>query len=416
MLKQPKKRPVGVGQLSLVEHALCPLASTGVENLVHSATYFYSDAMRKRKAAQVRVFAPLGLLPNDELYLWGLLNLTMSLPDHQNTFTATPHWCLKQMGLIDHQNRRGGRQYHQFYRALERLSSVKYLSDACYDPSRGEYRKVSFGFFSYSLPTNIESSRAWTVSWDNVFMELIQAKGGGMRFDLELYRLLDVASRRLFLFVLKVGYRKGRLPVMELRHVAVDLLGISPSVSLRDMKAKVLRILKRLEEQRVIANPTIVRREKGAFQVTFERGSYLDQPQSHSSSLSIDDFPILDGLIDLGFDKAAAISLLKKHSPNLVVQWLDVTQAALEKFGRSHFRVSPMAFLVDSLKQASLGVRTPPDWWQETKRKERKQQEPTEDGRRVFARLIEEVFGSEKAPTSTLSSMESAANILKKLG
>ena len=139
---------VGVGQLSLVEHSLCPLSPATSENLVHAAEYRYSDARRRRKTARVRVYAPLGLSPQDEVYLWGLLNLTLLQPRIESTLTATPHWCLSQMGLIDAGSRRGGRQYQQFSEALKRLSTVNYLSDACYDPTRGEYRRVSFGFLS----------------------------------------------------------------------------------------------------------------------------------------------------------------------------------------------------------------------------------------------------------------------------
>ena len=92
---------MGVGQLSLVEHAIYPLASKG-ENLVHATAYRYSNKRRQRETANVRVFAPLGLAPDDELYLWGLLNLTLSLSEPNGTLTATPHWCLKQLLSLIH--------------------------------------------------------------------------------------------------------------------------------------------------------------------------------------------------------------------------------------------------------------------------------------------------------------------------
>lgn len=415
VLKRATKRSVGVGQLSLVEHSLCPLAVSTSENLVHATEYHYSDAKRKRETAKVRVYAPLGLTPTDEMYLWGLLNLTLSQPTVDGTLTATPHWCLKQMGVIDSGSRRGGRQYRQFFEALERLSVVNYISDACFDPTRGEYRKVSFGFLSYSLPVCPESNRAWTISWDSVFFDLIQARGGSMRFDLGLYRSLDPASRRLLLFMLKVGYRKGRLPVFDLRHLAVDLLGLSPSLAVRNMKVKVQRTLKRLEAVAVIADSKISRTASGDFRVSFERGQYLDQMPEQLSRLSVEDSPLIDGLLAIGFELPAAIRIARRYPSPLVSQWTDITQAALEKFGKNHFRVSPMAYLVDSLKHATKGVRTAPDWWHETKREERRNQRPTDAGKQVLSNLLDEVFGADRSPTEDNANPERASDLLKKI-
>ena len=413
VLKQTTKRRVGVGQLSLVEHSLCPLASSSSENLIHAVEYRYSDKKRRRTTAKVRVFAPLGLSPQDELYLWGLLNLTLYQPKVENTLTATPHWCLRQMGIIDAGSRRGGRQYRQFSEALERLSTVKYLSDACYDATRGEYRKVSFGFLSYSLPIDPQSSRSWTINWDSTFFDLVHATGGGMRFDLTLYRSLDAASRRLLLFILKVGYRKGRLPVLDLRHLAVDLLGLSSSLAVRDMKVKVVRTLNRLQAANVIASPTIKRIKPGQFSVAFERGEYLSRLPEQMSRISIEDSPLLEGLLSVGFEHSAAVRLIKRYPSRLVAQWTDVTQAAMEQFGKQHFHVSPMAYLVDSLKQAAKGLRTPPDWWQETKRKEQRRKESTEAGKRVMSNLLNEVFGADRSESSSSDKPELVADVLK---
>lgn len=403
---------VGVGQLSLVEHSLCPLASSISKNLVHSAEYRYSDRQRRRKTAQVRVFAPLGLSAQDELYLWGLLNLTLSQPEVDSTLTATPHWCLRQMGIIDAGSRRGGRQYQQFSEALERLSTVNYLSDACYDANRGEYRKVSFGFLSYSLPVDPKSSRSWTINWDSTFFDLVRATGGGMRFDLTLYRSLDAASRRLLLFILKVGYRKGRLPVLDLRHLAVDLLGLSSTLAIRDMKVKVVRTLKRLQEVGVIDSPLVSRIKPGQFCVAFERGEYLNRLPEQFDRIRVEDSPLLEGLLGIGFDHPAAVRLIKRYPSRLLALWIDITQAATEQFGKAHFRVSPMAFLVDSLKQASKGLRTPPDWWQETKRREHRSQEPTEAGKKVLSELLDEVLGSKRSASSSSNKPELAVDVL----
>ncbi len=409
------KRRVGVGQLSLVEHSLCPLASSTFENLVHASVYHYSDQKRRRRTAKVRVFAPLGLTPNDEMYLWGLLNLTLSQPTVVGTLTAAPHWCLKQMGLIDSGSRRGGRQYQQFFEALKRLSVVSYISDACFDPTRGEHRKVSFGFLSYSLPDSPESNRAWTVSWNSVFFDLIQSQGGSMRFDLGLYRSLDAASRRLLLFILKVGYRKGRLPVFELHHLAVDLLGLSPSLAVRDMKVKAGRTLKRLEAAEVISNPQITRIEPGRFSVSFEHGRYLNRLPEQLDRLSVEDSPLIDGLLAIGFELPAAARIVRRYPGPLVSQWTDITQAALEQFGKGFFRVSPMAYFVDSIKHSAKGVRTAPDWWHETKKKERREQQPTEAGQQVLSKLLNEVFGENRNSSVDSKWPEGASDLLKRI-
>ncbi len=414
VLKQSTKRRVGVGQLSLVEHSLCPLAESNTKNLVHAVEYHYSNAKRVRKSAKVRIFAPLGLSSNDELYLWGLLNLTLAQPIVERTLTATPHWCLKQMGIIDSGSRRGGRQYQQFAQALERLSVVNYLSDACYDATRSEYRKVSFGFLSYSLPVDPQSSRSWTINWDSTFFDLVNVQGGGMRFDLALYRSLDAASRRLLLFILKVGYRKGRLPVLDLRHLAVDLLGLSSTLSTRDMKVKVARTLKRLQEAEVISSPSIKRINPGNFSVSFERGEYLNRLPEQMNRISVEDSPLLEGLLSVGFENPAAVRLIQRYPNALVAQWTDITQAAIEQFGKQHFRVSPMAFLTDSLKQASKGTRTPPDWWQDAKRKEQRTLQPTETGKQVLSKLMDEVFGSGRGNSPSSQKPERAADLLKR--
>jgi hypothetical protein len=205
---QSKKTPArwrstGHGQLTLVEHALCPLdpEASLTENLIHTAEYHFTDSSRHQQTARARVFCPLGLSASDELFLWGLLSLTLSQPEPEIELHATPHYCLRQLGLIDQHARRGGRQYQQFADSLARLGAVVYQNDRFYDPIRGEHRSVSFGFLSYSLPLDPASSRAWRIAWNGLFFELVQAAAGSFRFDLHTYRELDPASRRLFLLL-----------------------------------------------------------------------------------------------------------------------------------------------------------------------------------------------------------------------
>ena len=102
--------PAGIGQLTLAEHSLCPLhAALSLQpNLVHETNFFYMDAGRRLSRSRARVTSSLGLLAGDELYLWGLLGLTLAQPETDGQLYATPHYCLRQLGLIDQKSRRGG--------------------------------------------------------------------------------------------------------------------------------------------------------------------------------------------------------------------------------------------------------------------------------------------------------------------
>ena len=236
-----------------------------------------------------------------------------------------------------------------------------------------------------------------------------------MRFDLDMYRSLDPASRRLFLLILKVGYRGRRLPVFDLRYLAVDVLGLSATLSVRDMKVKVSRTLQRLSSTGVLSNSVITRKATGHYQVSMEPGKYLSEARNQLAPPRIEDSPLIDGLLEIGFDHASAAKIVNRYPQSLVAQWTDITQAALERFGRQHFRKSPMAFLVDSLSKASQGLRTPPDWWHEIRRKEQKTSTPTTKGRRILGQLLDEVFGSERNKSDSSPRPESAASLLKTL-
>ena len=107
--------------MTLVEHALCPLdaGQSLRENLVFETGYYYADKNRHQKKAAVKVTCPGGLSPSDEFYLWGLLALTFAECDPtgvsgvqaDSEFHATPHFCLRRLGLIDQHGNRSGRQY-----------------------------------------------------------------------------------------------------------------------------------------------------------------------------------------------------------------------------------------------------------------------------------------------------------------
>ena len=369
---------IGAGQLSLIEHALCPLAprTSAAGGWVHESQYAYTDLHRQRRTALVRVICPLGLTPSDEFYLWGLLALTLSQPQPGPEFHATPHYCLRQLGIIDQQARRGGRQYAQFAQALERLSAVTYQNDGFYDPLRREHRRVGFGFLSYSLPLDPQSSRAWRIVWDGVFLELAAAVGGHLRFDLDLYRKLDPASRRLFLLVSKLFRRQRRTPRWDLRHLGERVLGFAPTLATRDLKVKIQRCIRRLADQQVVTHAdeySLSSSRKGDI-VQLTRGAYFDRRSKGSRVMSIAQSPLADLMRQIGLEDRAIARLIRQYSAGLLQQWLDITLAARERHGESFFTKSAAAYFVDNVQHAAQNRRTPPDWWHDLVREERRTQ------------------------------------------
>ena len=371
-----RRRWNGMGQLTLVEHSLCPLdpAASLVENLVHDSAFFYMDRNRHFRQARAKIISPSGLSASDEFYLWGLLALTFAQPDADANLFATPHYCLRQLGVIDQHARRGGQQYQQFAKAIERLSQVTYLNDRFYDPVRAEHRKVSFGFLSYSLPLDPESSRAWRIAWDPIFFDLVRAAGGSFRFDLATYRELDPASRRLFLLLSKILSRRQTSPKFDLRHLAVNVLGFASTIATRDLKVKVWRCVERLTELNVVTSrdkeSLFCKTKRGEYVIVLERGGYFTKPRETDARPLVAETAIHDLLRSLGFDDLGIARLLRRFPMPMLREWTDITQSAKERFGVSFFKKSAQAFLVDNLKSAAKGNRTPPDWWHEVRRAE----------------------------------------------
>jgi hypothetical protein len=394
----------GLGQLSLVEHALCPLdpKSSLKTNLAFDANYYFTDKNHHQKTAHAQVLCPLGLSAVDELYLWGLLALTFSQAELNSELHATPHYCLRQLGVIDHESRRGGRQYAHFADAIERLSAVTYRNSQFYDPIRGEHRRMSFGFLSYSLPLDPHSSRAWRISWDPIFMDLVSANGGGMRFDFAMYRELDPASRRLFLFVSKVFARRETTPRLNVRHLAKSIIGFSNTLDTKLMKVKVARIVHRLVECEMLEPCAELFRKhgKGDYSLTLTRGPYFTRRNS-AGSRSIRESPLLEPLVALGFETSSANYLIRQFPQRLLQEWTDITLAAKERFGDAFFKKSPQAYLVDNLKNAATGQRTQPDWWHDLRKAEYRK----EPG---ISALASQAAGQPKNPPSVDGESEEA--------
>lgn len=417
-----RRSSAGIGQMTLVEHALCPLdaARSLRAGRVFETGYYYADRNRHRQKAVVRVTSPGGLFPTDEFYLWGLLALTFDAAyraggEADSEFHATPHYCLRRLGLIDQHGSRGGRQYQQFADALDRLAQVSYASDAFYDPVRAEHRKVRFGFLSYSLPLDPDSSRAWRMAWDPVFFDLVKPLGGQFRFDLDTYRDLDPAARRLFLLVSKIFDRRETTPRFDVRHLAVEVLGFSPTLAPRHQRQKLQRVVAALNAAGVVTGPAVFdRSDDRTYSLVLTRGPRFTKglvPTAGADS----DSPLWDALVGLGFDPPAARRLLKGYPHRAVREWLDITLAAREKYGPKFFKRSPQAFLVDNLKEAVASGRTPPEWWHELRTRERLRvrsapiatsSTPPDQSAAVLRRVTDAVF----APKPGASSVGSSAS------
>ena len=80
-------------------------------------------------------------------------------------------------------------------------------------------------------------------------------------------------------------------------------------------------------------------------------------------------------LRSLGFDDGGIRWLMRTFSMVLLREWTDIALAATEKFDASFFKRSPQAWLVDNLKNAAAGRRTPPDWWHDQRRVENRARE-----------------------------------------
>ena len=369
----------GCGQLTLVEHALCPLSqlenSTGVS--VHRTGFQFMDQSGKRQTATATVTAAFGLRPIDELFLWGMLGLTLAQPELSFELSATPHFILKSLGCIDAASDRGGSAYRAFRDSLRRLSAVTYQCDAFYDPARSEHRETAFGFLSYSLPLDPASNRAWRILWDPLFLEYCSNSRGCLSFDMATYRELDPAARRLQLFLSKIFWRRQWTHWIDLRSLAVNVLGFSPSIATRNLKQKVKRAILRLGDYRVVdlshgtsTRHLFVDRDDGSCVLRLKRGETLRQRSRKPDASSLATLTIYEPLHSIGIDDATIGWVARTFPHSLVQQWADITLAARERHGRSFFRKSPQAYFVDNLRQAAEHGRTPPDWWWACKRAE----------------------------------------------
>jgi hypothetical protein len=363
----------------LVEHALCPLDPqvSLAENLIHRTEFRYFDRQRHARRGAVVVRASLGLSALDELFLWGMLGLTFAEAKPCSELWATPHFVLRQLRLIDASQNRGGRNYQQFRDALRRLSAVHYESSAFYDPIRQEHRHVAFGLLSFSLPHDPKSSRAWRIVWDPLFFEFCQVAGGRLFFDMDTYRTLDQTSRRLFLYLSKIFWRRSETGWIDLALLGYEVLGVARTVAVTDIKAHQLpRAMVRLREIGVLADVELTKCfrkvRKGVHEVQFTRGQL--NPRAKPNRFDASHSALVDLLQQLGLTDSQVTLVGRRYATRTVREWIDITMAARERFGATFFRKGPAAYLLDNLKHVAAGQRTPPDWWHALRKEEQRRE------------------------------------------
>ncbi len=359
----------GIAQLSLLETALWPLKGGARETTTFDTTYHFKVGDEKREA-RVSVSAPLGLQSIDEYILWGLLGTSLSHKQNDHTLLATPYWIMKRLGMET-----GGSQYDQLRASLERLATVAYQNTAFYNPVTQQHERATFHFFSTYLPTRgrggvVDPERAWRIEWSPMFYQMCQATGGTLLFDLDVYRVLTPAARRLFL-KLKDRFWQSKRVFMNVDDLTINGLGFSADRPLKKRKFDLTACIRELLDQGIIElgrghrepKDLFMKRGTGLYVVQFFEGPYFRRPLSERTAWTkqtITDDPLHQPLKTIGVDEAGISRIIRKCSRGLIQRWIKITDAAMHEqpHGFPGFKASPAAFFVDGVQNE----RMPPDW------------------------------------------------------
>jgi hypothetical protein len=204
---------------------------------------------------------------------------------------------------------------------------------------------------------------------------------------LEQYHELDPASRRLFLLLKKVFWRRASSPWFDVRDLAVNVLGFSPNLLPKHRNEKIRRVAENLQSKGIVAGnhhgvgARFVNRPNGAPSVKFYKGPAFHENPKVTPSKRRRPSPDFDVLQTIGFDEAAISRIIKRYSSARIQLWADVTLAALERKGAGFFKKSPQAFFMNNIRAATDSCRMPPDWWLDL-RKEEDRREAANDRRR----------------------------------
>lgn len=359
----------GIAQLSLLETALWPLKGGEVQGGTFETTYKFTTEGQGREAS-VSVYAPHGLQSNDEYVLWGLLGTCLSHKQPEPTLLATPYWIIKRLEMS-----MGGFQYDQLRASLERLAAVAYQNTAFYNPVTQQHERITLHFFSSFLPTrgrggDVDTDRAWRIEWSPMFFQMCQATGGSLLFDLDLYRELSPAARRLFL-KLKDRFWRTKRVFMNVDDLTINGLGFSADRPLKKRKYDLTGCIRELLDHRIVelgrgqSDPKdlFIKRAKGLYIVQFFEGEYFRQPLASSAASRLQkimDDPLYEPLKAIGVDETGIRRLFKNFSRGLIQRWIHITDVAMHEKPRGFpgFRSSPAAFLMDGIQNH----RMPPDW------------------------------------------------------
>ena len=290
-------------------------------------------------------------------------------------FSATPHYCLRQLGLIEDKYHRGGKTYELFRSAIERLSAVTYQNDNFYDPMRSEHCQVSFGFLSYRSAAEFRLFASMAFLLDPLFFEICQATGSALAFDLATYRDLDAATRRLYLLLKKMFWKRGASMHFDVRHLAINVLGFSATHETWRLKPKLAACVEKLVAHGILSLPNDAsvkelfhKLHKGHYGIVLHRGPHFDRAATAPRQMI--DSPLHELLHSVGFDPPAIARILNTYSPKLITEWADITLAARERHGEKFFKKSAQAYFMDNIRHAAAGTRSAPDWWRELRHKE----------------------------------------------
>lgn len=368
----------GIAQLSFLETALWPLQGGKLTSSTFETHYKFTTETGQREAS-VRVFAPHGLQSIDEYILWGLLGISLSA--EEPTLLATPYWLLKKLGMLT-----GGFEYDQLRASLERLAFTAYQNTGFYNPVSQQHERVTLHFFSSYLPTKgqsgpVDADRAWRIEWDAHFFQMCRKTGGTLLFDLDLYRDLSPASRRLFL-KLKDRFWRSKRVFLNVDDLTINGLGFSADRPLYKRKYDLTACIRELLTHQVIElgrgqtdpHELFLKRSKGCYVVQFFEGPYFRQAVSERvlrQQNAIKTDPLYEPLRTIGVDEQGIMRLLAQYSRTRLQQWIKITDAAMHEkpAGFPGFKVSPAAFFIDGIQE-----RLPPDWIYAHEKKQHQQQ------------------------------------------
>ena len=200
----------GIAQLSLLETALWPLQGGKLPSNMFETEYAFTTAAGRR-TGHVTVRAPWDCRPSTN-WCCGACSAPRSPARAEPVLLATPYWMLRIWASTP-----------------AARSTTDCASRSCGWPSRAtrttasttprteEHEYAAFQFLSILLPTvggvgeTVDNDRCWRIEWNPAFFRFCQATGGNLLFDLDLYRQLTPASRRLFLKLKDRFWRSKRV-------------------------------------------------------------------------------------------------------------------------------------------------------------------------------------------------------------